>query len=522
MSTDAPQPSNTPFQRSITFAFLALVVVSLCLFAALAFFAARKDLQDHFQVLQAQTETNIVKAVQLADVGFEVLEISLDDRMRRGFEPFLAAYKQAGGDPDKIDLKALQKGLGEGMDLYIINTNGIITHTTYATDLGHDLKKWTEFYKGLEHIRQKGDYSGDRISTESRTGNLRKFAYLPTPDKKYILELGLKASEFKAAMAKLDQTSIAQQLQSFNPFLREVRIFDRKAVLLGKPEFKPDASLLKIVNQVFEGGTPHEIAEDQRITRYIKADLQKQQQSYDSSTIIELSYDLKPNIDNLRQKITYASIVLCALLLLIVAATVYLTRTLSAPVAVLLQKLADTNAQLAHQIAGKTFIAELAQSLQSAPSAQACGALVLTQLHARCQVSQGMLALRTAQDRLSVVSRYGASAAEHRIDHYTFGEGVIGQCAQDMRAHTLNLPEDAQWQIRSGLGSGSPRQVMLLPIEHGGALNGVLEIALLQPADATTLALLDEVLPILAVSLHSFANRSASQPTHAASATDTS
>ena len=364
MTTDTPQPSNAPFQRSITFAFLALVVVSLCLFAALAFFAARKDLQDHFQVLQAQTETNIVKAVQLADVGFEVLEISLDDRMRRGFEPFLAAYTQAGGDPDKIDLKALQKGLGEGMDLYIINTNGIITHTTYATDLGHDLKKWTEFYKGLENIRQKGEYSGDRITTESRTGNLRKFAYLPTPDKKYILELGLKASEFKSAMAKLDQTGIAQQLQSFNPFLREVRIFDRKAVLLGKPDFKPDASLLKIVNQVFEGGTPHEIAEDQRITRYIKADLQRPQQAYDSSTVIELSYDLKPNIDNLRQKIAYASTVLCVLLLLIVVATVYLTRTLSAPVAVLLQKLADSNAQLAHQIAGKTFIAELAQGLQ--------------------------------------------------------------------------------------------------------------------------------------------------------------
>ena len=83
-----------------------------------------------------------------------------------------------------------------------------------------------------------------------RTGNLRKFAYHPTPDKKYILELGLKASEIKASMAKVDQITIAQQLQGFNPFLRDVRIFDFNAVLLGKP----DTNLQGIVKQDHESG----------------------------------------------------------------------------------------------------------------------------------------------------------------------------------------------------------------------------------------------------------------------------
>ena len=507
MTTETPPSTNKPFQRSMTLAFVALMAISLFIFAALAFFAARNDLQENFQLSLTQTETNIVKAVQLADVGFEVLEISLDDRMRRGFVPFLAAYNQAGGDPDKIDLKVLQKELGDGMDLYIINANGIITHTTYATDLGHDLKKWTEFYRGLEQIRQKGEYSGDRISTETRTGHLRKFAYLPTPDKKYILELGLKASEFKTALAKLDQSAIAEQLKSFNPFLRAVRIFDRKAVLLGKPDFKPDASLLAIVNQVFEGGKPHESTQDQRVTRYIKAALQKPQQSYDSSLVIELSYDLQPNVDNMRQKVLFSAGVLGSLLLLIVAATVHLTRTLSAPVAVLLEKLGTINSQLERQITGKTFIAELAQQLQGAPSAQACGSIVLSRLHARCGVSQGMLALHCGPESLRTVSHYGAQEAPLQIDQHTFGQGVIGQCAQDRQTITLNLPDDAQWQIRSGLGSTRPRQVMLIPVEHGGVLAGVLEIGLLQPADAATIALLDEVLPILAVSLHGFAYR---------------
>ena len=507
MSSNPQDVNSKPFQSSMMYAFIGLIVVSLGLFAALAFVSARKDLNDHFQLLITQTETNIIKAVQLADVGFEVLEISLDDRMRRGFEPFLAAYQLAGGNPDKINLQDLQKDLGNGMDLYIINANGIITHTTYATDLGHDLKKWTEFYKGLEQIRQKGDYSGDRISTETRTGNLRKFAYLPTPDKKYILELGLKASEFKTALAKLDQIAIAQQLKSFNPFLQEVRIFDRKAVLLGKPDFKPNATLAKTINQVFESGIPHEEAQDQRITRYVKADLQRAGQSYDSSLVIELSYDMQPNIDNLHNKVIRASLVLCVLLILIVTATVYLTRTLSAPVAELLHKLGAINTQLEHQVSGKTFIAELAQQLQSAQTAQTCGSILLSRLHAHCNVSQGVLALLTDAERLSIVSHFGAHANMQATEHYNFGQGIIGQCAKDRKPLTLHLPTDAQWQIRSGLGEAYPRQVLVFPVEHGGALAGVLEIGLLQPADAATLALLKDVLPILAISLHSFAYR---------------
>jgi hypothetical protein len=499
--------TNKPFQKRITLAFIALMFVSLLIFASLAFYSIRKDMQHHFDVLLQQTETNIMKAAQLVDTGYEVLEISLDERMKRGFEPFLQAYEQSGGNPDLIDLVALQKDLGEGMDLYIINEDGIISHTTYATDLGHDLKKWTEFYAGLQKIREKGEYSGDRISTESRTGQLRKFAYYPTPDKKYILELGLKASAFSSALQKLDHLAIAKQLQSFNPFLKQVRIFDRKAITLGNPEFKPDPELSQIVDQVFVSGTPHHVQQDNVITRFIKADFQKPNQDYDSSLVIELTYDLQPNIDNMNRKLRYAWMILAALLVCIVFATLYLTRTLTAPVSVLLTKLGNINSQLEEQIAHKSFLADLAQQLQSAQSATECGNMVLSQLHAYCQVSQGMLALVSGHDTLRVVSRFCAQPCDVQNDHYLFGQGLIGQCAKDRHPITLHLPTDPIWQVQSGLGVSSPVQVQLLPVEHGGMLTGVLEIGWLMPPQGSALQLIHDVLPILAVSLHAFAYR---------------
>lgn len=508
MTSEIPTvDTNKPFQQRITLAFIALMFVSLLVFALLAFYSIRKDMQHHFDVLLQQTETNIIKAAQLVDTGFEVLEISLDARMKRGFEPFLRAYEQAEGNPDRIDLAALQKELGEGMDLYIVNADGIITHTTYATDQGHDLKKWPEFYAGLQKIREKGEYAGDRISTESRTGQLRKFAYYPTPDKKYILELGLKASEFSDALQKLDHLAIAKQLQSFNPFLKQVRIFDRKAITLGNPDFKPDADLAKIVDQVYVSGTPHQEQHKNLITRYIKADFQKLKQDYDSSLVIELTYDLQPNIDNMNRKLRYAWLVLGVLLVCIILATMRLTRTLTAPVSVLLAQLGNINNQLEQQIAHKSFLADLAQQLQSAQSATECGNMVLSQLHAYCQVSQGMLARVSGPDTLQVVSRFCAQPPQEQDDHYRFGQGLLGQCAKDRHPITLHLPTDPIWQVQSGLGASSPVEVQLLPVEHGGILTGVLEVGWLLPPDKAALQLIHDVLPILAVSLHSFAYR---------------
>jgi len=80
----------------------------------------------------------------------------------------------------------------------------------------------------------------------------------------------------------------------------------------------------------------------------------------------------------------------------------------------------------------------------------------------------------------------------------------LGQCAKDRNPITLHLPNDPLWQVQSGLGESSPVQVMILPVEHGGVLSGVLEVGWLQTPDATALQLIHEVLPILAVSLHGF------------------
>jgi hypothetical protein len=102
-------------------------------------------------------------------------------------------------------LAKLKEELGDEVDLYIIDEHGVIIHTTFEKDLNLDFSKVAPgFNKKLQGIRLESRYQGDRISNETVTGNVRKYAYWGTPDKKYILEIGIKSSQFEGPLKNLD------------------------------------------------------------------------------------------------------------------------------------------------------------------------------------------------------------------------------------------------------------------------------------------------------------------------------
>ena len=81
------------------------------------------------------------------------------------------------------------------------------------------------------------------------------------------------------------------------------------------------------------------------------------------------------------------------------------------------------------------------------------------------------------------------------------GEGLVGQCAQERRTVTLsNLPPD-YLRIASGLGQAAPVQAVALPLVSKDALLGVLEVASFRAFNTREKSLLDEVLPVVAMSL---------------------
>jgi signal transduction protein with GAF and PtsI domain len=72
---------------------------------------------------------------------------------------------------------------------------------------------------------------------------------------------------------------------------------------------------------------------------------------------------------------------------------------------------------------------------------------------------------------------YALSISENSVTRYTFGEGLIGQAAANGQLLYLDEIPEGYVKIISGLGSASPRFLLIVPIKQKEIILGVLEIA---------------------------------------------
>jgi PAS domain S-box-containing protein len=113
----------------------------------------------------------------------------------------------------------------------------------------------------------------------------------------------------------------------------------------------------------------------------------------------------------------------------------------------------------------------------------------------------GLYVFEEESGRLRRTAAYGFAADADGVATFGLGEGLVGQCARDRAAVSLtNLPP-AYLRIASGLGAATPERVVAIPLMSKEALLGVVEIAMFRAFDSRQQSLLDEVMPLIAMSL---------------------
>jgi signal transduction histidine kinase/CheY-like chemotaxis protein/CHASE3 domain sensor protein len=145
--------------------------------------------------------------------------------------------------------------------------------------------------------------------------------------------------------------------------------------------------------------------------------------------------------------------------------------------------------RLTGELQGATSLAEFGQRLLSGLMPMLGGG------------AGGFYVFDKAHDHVSRVATYGLPENSGSADPIRLGEGLVGQCALERRVVTLtSLPPD-YFRIGSGLGDSPPTQTSALPAMSQDALLGVLEVASFRPFNSQEQALLDELLPVVGMSL---------------------
>ena len=104
-------------------------------------------------------------------------------------------------------------------------------------------------------------------------------------------------------------------------------------------------------------------------------------------------------------------------------------------------------------------------------------------LHTICKqldAGQGALYLTSdenGQRKVELKQGYALSVSENSIVSFDFGEGLVGQSAANGQTLYVDDIPEGYIKIISGLGSASPRYLLIVPVKQGEKVMGVMEIA---------------------------------------------
>lgn len=201
---------------------------------------SQKLIEDHETKIEL-VEMNIVQVLKDVDQAYVIFDNSIAKVMEKNSMELLEQYEK-NSNFNEWNFKALKNELG--MDVYIINNENTIIHSSFQKDIGINFSQCCkEFSELLDDRRINGGFTHDGVDIQQKTGELKKFSYLPTKDHQYIIELGydLKNDEI---FNKFNFLKTIEELKEKYEFIENIAIYNNDGYLIG--ESSPEGNRLGV------------------------------------------------------------------------------------------------------------------------------------------------------------------------------------------------------------------------------------------------------------------------------------
>ncbi|MFM2089373.1 MAG: hypothetical protein RLZZ237_4242, partial [Pseudomonadota bacterium] len=139
----------------------------------------------------------------------------------------------------------------------------------------------------------------------------------------------------------------------------------------------------------------------------------------------------------------------------------------------------------------RTGQTELAEHTRGQLALQQLGRQVLDFLARRLEVAVATLYVVDDDGSLRRAAVYGFTeqgAREKQV--FKLGEGLVGETAREKRLKHIRQVPGNYLTVHSSVGHGAPLELVLLPVDNEGTVNGVIELAFTHPVDKRDLELL--------------------------------
>ncbi|MCI0455860.1 MAG: response regulator, partial [Gemmataceae bacterium] len=172
----------------------------------------------------------------------------------------------------------------------------------------------------------------------------------------------------------------------------------------------------------------------------------------------------------------------------------------------MIRNLRDTTQKNTEQDWLKTNLAKFSRMLQGQRDLTTVGRMILSELAPVVSAQRGVFYVLHGspgeESRLKLLANYASRGTSFLGETLTLGEGLVGQCAlEKQKILVTNVPRD-YFPIASGLGTASPRNILVLPVVFEGQVKGVLELASFERFNPTHQAFLDQLTESIGIVLN--------------------
>jgi diguanylate cyclase (GGDEF)-like protein len=182
-----------------------------------------KIIRENFETEIELIKNNVFNSLENVLAAYSISEILLNQEMEDLSQILLDEYEK-NQSPENWDLKQLKSQMPD-YDIYIINDQLKIINTTLAADLGLDFSKYSDFSKLLYSRLKNKKFVADRLDLAQNTGLITKFSYQPSPDSKYLFELGIDISKRFAILRDFNLFKMSDDLIQRYEQLQNINIY---------------------------------------------------------------------------------------------------------------------------------------------------------------------------------------------------------------------------------------------------------------------------------------------------------
>lgn len=221
------------FSRRLAGLILILLLFSLIALVFLWYAGSLDIIDDEFHNRQNLTDQILMQSIIWIDRGISLYELQYIPSLEKAMELYQDAYLKSGGNITDLDLELLkqqaERELGDSWDFYLVDENGIVLKSTFKNDIGLDFKIWPSFYELVSQIRTNGTFVPDRmVKGYAQNAPYRKFAYMGTPDGRYLLEVSRNFQHLLPKASGASYKELIHNLPQLNPDIISLELYNSK------------------------------------------------------------------------------------------------------------------------------------------------------------------------------------------------------------------------------------------------------------------------------------------------------